>query len=202
MGLTDEEMRAVFARAEEIDRAARRGDEWDAEIKAVIGAGMEVGLSREAVERALAERIDLPAPPPRAGSLAWARSADDKFYVAEVLSVSNEGARVRFLRGSEHELTLDALRPCAFIPGERLVCDWPMWGTWTCTVVSYDAAKQRVKVSDGWGQTRTFPISEVWQGPAKADHKAGRRRVYAILLGAGATVGAVIGSIVTALLFP
>lgn len=64
MRLTDEELRDVLARAEEIERAARRGDAWNAELAAVIGAAEEVGLSRHAVERALAGRLNLPATPP------------------------------------------------------------------------------------------------------------------------------------------
>lgn len=200
MRLTDEELRDVLARAEEIERASRQGPEWDAEVAAVIAAAREIGLSRRAVERALAERLDLPAPPPAVGSLAWARSADGKSYVAEVLSISEEGARVRFLSGSEHQLTLDALRVCTLVPGERVACHWPMWGPWTCSVVAYDPAKQRVKLSDGWGSTRTFPVAEVWLALADADPQAARRRVYATLLGAGAAMGALIGSIITVLL--
>lgn len=73
----------MLARAEEIDRATRHGDEWNAELTAVIGAAEEVGLSRR------------------------------------------------------------------------------LWGPWTCTVIGYDSAKQRVKLSDGWGYTKTFPVSEV-----------------------------------------
>ena len=200
MRLTDEELRDVLTRAEEIERAARRGDEWNAELAAVIGAAEEIGLLRPAVERALAERLNLPTTPPVVGELTWARSADGKSYVAEVLSISEGGARVRFLRGSEHRLTLDELRPCALIPGERVACHWPMWGPWTCTLVAYDAVKQRVKLSDGWGYTKTFPVSEVWLAPAKADARATGRRVSAILLGVGAAAGALLGSIVTALL--
>ena len=196
--LSDDELRDVLARAEEIERTTRRGSAWDVERAAVIGAGEEVGLSRRAIERALAERFNLPASPPVVGSLSWARSADGKFYVAEVLAVSDDSARVRFLRGGEHQLSLDELRPSAFMPGERVACDWPMWGPWTCTVLSYDAAKQRVKLSDGWGYTRSFPISQVWLAPAEAG--TGRRRLYIALLTAGATAGAVIGSLITALL--
>ncbi len=199
MRLTDEELRSVLARAEEIERATRQGAEWNAEVAAVIGAAEEVGLSRQAVERALTERLNLPVAPPAVGSLAWARSADGKFYVAEVLSLSEEGARVRFLRGSEHRLGLDEVRPCAFIPGERVACNWPMWGPWTCTVVGYDAAKQRVRLSDGWGSTKSFPVSDVWLASAKADPGGARRRIYATLLSAGAAAGALIGAIVTAL---
>lgn len=199
MRLTDEELRDVLARAEELDHAARQGAEWNAELAALIGAAEEVGLSRRAVERALAERLNLPASPPVVGSLAWARAADGRYYAAEVLAISEESTQVRFLRGSEHRLTPDEVRPCAFIPGERVVCNWPMWGPWTCTVVTYDSVKQRVKLSDGWGYTKSFPVSEVWLAPAKADSRSTRRRVYAMLLGAGAAAGALIGSIITAM---
>lgn len=135
----------------------------------------------------------------RVGSLTWARSADGKAHVAEVLSLAKDEARVRFLRGGEHRVTLDELRPCAFIPGERVACHWPMWGPWTCTVIGYDSVKQRVKLSDGWGYTKTFPVSEVWLPPAKADPRTGGRRVLS-LVAAGAAAGAFISAIITALL--
>lgn len=198
--LTDAELRDVLARAEEIERTSRHGEAWNAELEAVIGAAQEVGLSRHAVERALVERLNLPIAAPGAGALTWARSADGKFYVARVQAASDAGVRVKFLSGGEQSLTLDALRPCAFVPGERVDCNWPMWGTWTGTVVTYDAEKERVRLSDGWGSTRTFPISEVWLPAAKADFRRGRQRVVAILLGVGAAVGALIGAIVTALI--
>lgn len=199
MRLTDDELRDVLARAEEIQHSSRRGDLVQAELEAVIGAAEEVGLERSAVERALRERLDL-VPTPNVGSLVFAKSANGKFYVAEVLSVSDDGVRVRFMRGSEHVVMHDEVRPCALIPGERVVCEWPWWGPWTCTVVSYDAARQRVKLSDGWGTTKTFPLAEVWLAPPrKFDASRSRARLYATLLGAGATVGAIIASIITAL---
>ncbi|MDP9178308.1 MAG: tudor domain-containing protein, partial [Gemmatimonadota bacterium] len=132
MRLTDDEFRDVLTRAEEIQRASRHDNEMNAEIEAVIGAAEEVGLARPAVERALRERLALSVPP-AVGALTFARSTDDKFYVAEVVSISTEGVRVRFLRGGEHLVTLDELKPCAFLPGERVVCNWPWWGPWTCT---------------------------------------------------------------------
>jgi hypothetical protein len=202
MRLTDDELRDVLARAEEIQRASRYGVEMNAELEAVIGAAEEIGLARPAVERALRERLDLSVTPPAVGTLAFAKSADDKFYVAEVLSISTDGVRVRFLRGGEHLVSPDQLRPCSFIPGERITCNWPWWGPWTCTVVAYDAATNYVELSDGWGSTETFPIAEVWIAPTdKADVARGaRRRVYMTLIGAGAGMGALLGSIVTALL--
>jgi hypothetical protein len=197
MRLTDEEFRDVLARATEIEREAQQREERSMELTSVLAAAEEAGLSRRAVERALRERLNLPAALPAVGTLAWARSADDKHYVAEVISVSEEGARVRFLRGSEHQVALNELRPCAFIPGDRVACYWPMWGSWTCTVVSYDAEKQRVKLNDGWGYTRKFPVSEVWLPPAAAAPGPTGKRIYGKLLGAGAVAGALIGSILT-----
>lgn len=38
MRLTDDELRDVLARAEEIQRASRHGEEMNAELEAVIGA--------------------------------------------------------------------------------------------------------------------------------------------------------------------
>jgi hypothetical protein len=119
-----------------------------------------------------------------------------------VLAVAEDGARIKFLRGGEHTAPLDEVRPCTFLPGQRLVCHWPWWGEWTCTLVSYDAAKQRVKLSDGWGETKWFPVAEVWLPRRRPPGARNRARVYATLLGAGAGLGALLGSLVTALLMP
>lgn len=201
MHLEDDDIRAVLARAEEIQNSAAHGVS-SAELEAVIEAAEAVGLSRPAVERALRERLNLPSKPITAGDLAFARSADDKYYVAEILTASQEGYRVRFLRGSEHTVSFDELRPCSFLPGERIVCPWPFWGPWTCTVINYDAEKRRVKVSDGWSETREFALEEVWLKSPRRPNPDGRTRarVSATLIGAGAAIGAVIGSILTALL--
>ncbi|MEX2284384.1 MAG: DUF1801 domain-containing protein [Gemmatimonadota bacterium] len=200
MRLTDDELRAVLARADTIQRSS--SGVTDIELESFIQAAEEVGYTRKSVELALRERLGVPAKPPAVGDLTFAKSADDKFYVAQVLSSSDDVVRVRFMRGGEHTVPVTELRPCSFLPGERVVCQWPSWGPWTCTVVSYDAAAQRVKVSDGWSETREFPISEVWLNRPKKAEFAGRTRtgVFIALIGAGLGLGAVLGSIITALL--
>ena len=195
MGLENEELRAVYARASEIENSTPASA---ADIETVIQAGVEAGIARSAIERALRERLNLPMRPPAAGDLAFAKSADDKFYVAEVLSLAEDHVWVRFLRGGEHMVARAELRPCSFLPGERVVCPWPGWGPWTCTVVSYDAAQRRIKATDGW-YTRSFSIQDVWIAPAKPA-SARKARVSAALIGVGVTVGAALGSIITALL--
>ncbi len=201
MRLTDDELRDVLARAEEIQRTSRHGHEMHAEFEAVIGAAEAVGFTRSAVERALRERLDVPAALPEPGSLAFATSADGRSYVAEVLSIDADGARVRFLRGSEHLVTPDQLRPCSLVPGERVVCDWPWWGPWTCTVVRYDAVSQQVELSDGWGSTHACSLAEIWlAAPRNVGGARAARRRGLLLLATGAGVGALLGSIITALL--
>lgn len=185
MQLTDDELRDVLARAEEIQRASLCGDELSAELEAVVGAAGEVGIARHAVERALRERVDIFATPPAVGTQVFAKSADGKFYVADVLSVTDEGIGVRFLRGSEHLVAHDQVKPCVFIPGERVMCNWPWWGPWTCTVVAYDAARERLRLDDRSGTTKTFPVSEVWLPPARKADGGARTRVYVTLLAAG-----------------
>jgi hypothetical protein len=148
--LSDSELRAVLARAEEIQRTLRNSNAMQSEIEAVISAGEAVGLERPAMERALREQLELGAiTPAEEGSLVFAQSADGKYYVAEVVSAAPESVRVRFLRGSAHTVTPSQLRPASFLPGERIVANWPWWGPWTCTVISYDAEKGKVRLSDG-----------------------------------------------------
>lgn len=200
MRLTDDELREVLARAEEIDRMARAGEDWNAEVSAVVRAAEEVGFSRGSVERALSEHGTLPVAPPTPGTLAWASTPDGKSYVAEVVSTSDTGAKVHFLRGSDHDVAFDHLLPLSLLPGERVVVDWPWWGPWTCTVISYDQAQKVVKLSDGSGSTKTFSLADIWLAPRKTAASKARSRAYGILLGAGLAVGAAIGSAVTAIL--
>ena len=198
--LTDDELRAVLARAEAIQGSARLTNVSKAELAAFIEAAEEVGYPRSAVELALRERLGVPAAPPAVGDRVFAKSADGKFYVAEVLASAEDAVRVRFLRGGEHTVTPLEVRPCSFLPGERVVCPWPHWGPWTCTVLSYDAPAQRIKVSDGWAETREFLITEVWLNPPRVRETQRHTRMIVGLLAAGAAIGAVVGSIVTALL--
>ena len=200
MQISDEELRRLLARAEEIQRGSRAGPAWNSELAAVIGAAEEVGIERHAVELAIAERFNVAVAAPAAGDMVWARSVDGKFYAAKVLSASGESARVEFLGGSERSVTPADVRPCALVPGERIVCNWPWWGRWTCTLVKYDPEKQRVKLEDGWGDSKWFKLEQVWLAPERAEPEiTTRRMIYLKLLGAGAAIGAVAGAIVTAI---
>jgi hypothetical protein len=202
MHLSDAELRDILERAEEIQLASRSRSELSAEVEGLIEAAAAVGLSRSAVERALRERLDFAMTPPAVGSQVFAQSADRKFYVAEVRASSPELVEVKFLRGGEHSVTLDQLRPCSFLPGQKVSVNWPWWGPWTCTVISYDARGQWVKVTDGWSEERIFPISEVWLNPKREWGALGsvRTRIAVKLLGAGVGIGALAGAALTWLL--
>jgi hypothetical protein len=194
MTLTNDDIRAIVARAEELERTG----EAAADADALILAGEDLGISRYAMERALRERLG-PRLAPVPGEVVFARSTDDKFYAAEVVAEAEHGYRVRFLRGGERIVAADELRASPFLPGDRVTCPWPGWGAWTGTVLSYDAGNRALTVSDGWGETATFTIRDVWLAPRSAERQR-RRRIYAALLGSGAAAGAAIGAVIAALL--
>ncbi|NUQ12256.1 MAG: hypothetical protein HUU26_08020 [Gemmatimonadaceae bacterium] len=201
MHLSDDELKAVLARAEEIQATSPSPGAVQAELETIVRAGEAVGLTRAALERAFLERTGVSLLAPTPGMLVFAESADRRCYVAEVVDVQDETVRVRFLRGSEHVVTRDRLRPCTFLPGERVYVDWPWWGPWNCSVISYDAARGWVKVSDNWGSTKSFRISEVWISPHQPGGgvSSGKARLRGAWIG-GAAAGAVIGSLLTMLL--
>jgi hypothetical protein len=128
------------------------------------------------------------------GDRALVKSSDGKFYVADVLGADGDRLRVEFLRGGEQLVAADEVRPCSFLPGDRVTVDWPMWGVYTCTVVSYDEHYETVTLSDGWSE-EVFDLEKVWLEPPKtrdAMRLARLRNVVLIFLG-----GAAIGSIAT-----
>jgi hypothetical protein len=86
MRLSDEELRDVFSRAEEIQRSSRTVAAMRAEMEAVISAGEAVGLARPALERALRERLELADAPPAAGARVFAQSTNGKYYVCPVIA--------------------------------------------------------------------------------------------------------------------
>jgi hypothetical protein len=193
----DNDIRTIIARADTLQRMSAASVD---DVEALVRAGEEVGIGRAAIERAIREHLGTPAAPPAVGELTFAKSSDGKYYVGEVTAASGSELTVRFLRGGERAVALDEVRPCSFLPGDRVVCNWPNWGAWTCSVASYDASSRQVKVTDGWGGFQTFPLAEVWLAPRTAESDE-RSRTYAKLFGAGAAIGAVIGSLITAFVF-
>jgi hypothetical protein len=200
MRLTDDELRDVLQRAEEIQRTTRRADQMQGEIAAVIEAGEGIGLTRAAVERALRERLAF-APAPVVGDRVFAKSADGKFHLANVVSISGDDIRVSFLRGGERVVTADEVKPGSFVPGQRVMYHWPWWGPWSCEVISYHAPTGFLVLSDRWGSTTTCRAEDVWLEPQR-ETKAltSRKRAYVTLVGMSVGIGAVVGSLITALL--
>lgn len=200
--MSGEEWSAILGRAAEIQRAAEDSADAQADIDAMMSAAEDVGLTRTAVEQALKERL-AGAPqalPPAVGARVFARSTDEKMYVAEVLEVGSAGVRVQFLKGDELVVPAGDVRPASFVPGQRVSVNWPWWGAWSCTVVSFDATRQRVKLTDGWGDEKTFKVSDVWLPRQRPTGHPARTRAYLALVGAGAGFGALVGAVVTALL--
>jgi hypothetical protein len=159
MPLNNDELRSVLVRAAEIQYADRPGG---IELEKFIAEAEKAGYTRAALERALREKFGRPEAPPNVGELAFARSADGRYYVAKVLAQTPETTKVQFLSGGEKHVEGEDLRAFSLMPGERVSVAWPGWGNWSCTVIKYDAEYGTVNLSDRWGSEALFPISAIW----------------------------------------
>ena len=197
--LTEDQVREALYRAEELHLRQALSDEDDPAIESVLNAAEEMGLPREAMLQALQERLGQPMPTPVSGERVFARSADGNYYVADVEVAEPGRIRVRYLSGGEATLTEDDIQPCNFVPGMILVVPWPVWGWYKADVVSFDAKKGKVLVSDGWSEKK-FSISEVRLHETKRKRGGSRSRLYWTLISLGIALGGPIGALITWLL--
>jgi hypothetical protein len=188
-GLTQEQLQDVLARAEEIQRAEATNS-----YASVVAAAEEAGLSKDAVGRALQERLGLLGAPPESGELVFARGPQDRFFAAEVLERREHAYRVKLLNGGEQTVRFEDLRPMNLLPGEKVVCPWPDWGWWTCTVLRFDLDRRKLRVTDNWGSEKVFDLAEVY----KAEQKPGiRDKAKWLLFSAIGLGGGIVGSLLT-----
>jgi hypothetical protein len=187
--LSDDEVRELLARAEEIQSKGSLNT-----YEAVMSAAEEAGLSRDAISQAVQERLSATFAPGE-GQLVFAKGEKDRYFAAEVVKQGGGSALVRFLNGSEHQVPLSSLRPLTLLPGESIVCPWPDWGWWTCSVVHFDTVRRKVKVTDSLGTEKTFDLAQVF---VKAPGTPPDLSKYPWLLMSALTLGGgIIGSILT-----
>jgi hypothetical protein len=194
MTLNQEQLRDILSRAEEI-RQQRGLTPSQRDLDEVLNVAEEAGLDRESVMQALRERLSILGEPPKIGDRIFAKSADGHYYTAKVIELREDAVKVRFGQGGEHIVSNLDLRPCSFLPGQRVMCPWPDWGWWTCRVLSFDADKNTIKASDGWGSEEVFQVSDVRMAVEKEPFKLPSK--ISSWLFAGAVAGGTIGSALT-----
>jgi hypothetical protein len=160
----------MLARAEKIE-AARNGElSLDEELRDVVAAAEEAGLSRESVLLAVREQRARERPP-EPGELVFAESVDGRHYAARVVAVAPGRVDVQFLKGSERCLEPAQVKRLELSPGSRAEVPWPGWGWWNSEVVSYNAEGLTVTATDGMSR-HTFPLSEIrLKRPASASQE-------------------------------
>jgi hypothetical protein len=197
--LTEEQIRDALSRAEELHLRSALASDNDPAIESVLNAAEEMGLPREAMLKALQERLGKPMATPKVGERVFAKSADGKYYVAEVLATEGEEFRIRFLSGADATVSMEDLMPCNFVPGFKVVVQWPVWGWYKGDVVAYDAKREKVTVSDGWNEKK-FSLDEIRLDPPKDSNLNPRAKIYWTLISIGAAMGGTIGAVITWLL--
>lgn len=158
--LSPEEIRTLLERAQEIHQQQQLRLDDSAEVDSLVGAAVEAGVPREAMVQALRERLAAVGRPPEVGDKAFAKSADGRYYVAEVLEADDFQARVRFFSGQEASVPKSDLRPFSILPGQKISANWPSWGWAGANVVGYDPQGLRVEVSD-WASKAWVPLADI-----------------------------------------
>ena len=192
-------MRDALSRAEELHLRSALEEGNSPAFESVLSAAEEMGIPRDVMLQALQEKLGKPMDTPAVGHMVFAKSADNNYYVAEVLEAEPRKVTVRFLSGGEDTLCEDCLRPCKFVPGMKVVVQWPMWGWYKGDVISYDDKKQKLVVSDGWHEKK-FHISEVRLDAEKKKGTRPRSKLYWTLVTVGIALGGPIGAFITWLL--
>ncbi|ARU41320.1 hypothetical protein CCB80_09310 [Armatimonadetes bacterium Uphvl-Ar1] len=82
-------------------------------------------------------------------------------YVAKVVLAKSSVIKARFLNGSELTLPAEKVVKADFQIGSKVQALWPVHNWHMSTVIAFDQEEGTVKLSDGWGFTKTFPLSEI-----------------------------------------
>lgn len=188
--------REVLARAEEIHLHEQIPVELGEGTNDLVRAAEEAGLSRSAVTQALRERLATQRTPLEPGSLVLAEAGQGKLYAAEVLELSPGHAKVRFMSGVEASVSREDVEPFQMFPGQVVRCPWPNWGWWTCTVVSYDHKKKKVKATDNWGGKETFNLGDIYV-ERKSAHAKSPAPLTATMFLAGMGATGILGALIT-----
>lgn len=158
--LSEEELSGTLTRAREIAEQGQALALPGADLDALVSAGEEVGIPRDAILQALRERHPVATEVFTAGQLVFAPSIDGAWYPATIATLGGHSATVRFLNGGEHTCAVSDLRGLSLLPGRKVQADWPTWGWCDVTVERYDEKSGKVTLSDGWSK-KAFALDKV-----------------------------------------
>lgn len=194
--LSNEDIKDILTRAEELQ--VENAGNASLEIKSFIQSATEAGYDREAIEKAIQERLNPPSLDVKVGDVVFAASGDGHFYAANVRSFTDSQVDVEFLAGGKASIPRKSVYPLHLTPGTRVVCNWEGFGWWTCTVLNSDFEEMWVKVSDGMGSEETFPIESIRMvkpRPVGAAKAAADALCFKLIM--AASTGGIIGALIT-----
>lgn len=157
--LNENDIKAILQRAGQIHNETN--SDTESETAALLTAAEEAGLPREAVELALQERLSSQPISCNIGDLVFAPRPDGKLFVAEVIGSNNSVIQARFLNGTDVTLPREKVVQADFQIGAKVQAYWPVHNWHMSTVLGVDHEAGTVKLSDGWGFTKSFPLSEI-----------------------------------------
>lgn len=127
-------LQSILERARSIagsDSDTSPGDD----VRLIYEAAEVAGIRRDAVDRAIQERLAFREPTQRPGDLLWALAADGDYHLAEFVERVNGQVTVRYQNGATATLPPSATKPFSTVPGNYLDFeDRP--GRWTCAEIT------------------------------------------------------------------
>jgi hypothetical protein len=163
------------------------------EHEAFVKAAEEAGIQRDAVLQALRERIVIPKNLFQEGQFVFAKSADNHFYVAELVELEGSTAKVHFLTGGEAVVSANDIRVFSLTPGLKLGVFTKGWGIWsTGSVKGYDAHARVVHV-DCYGTEESLPLTKVRLIPERTPRELAMQAKLMLYSGAALLCGTGLG---------
>ncbi len=158
--LTQEDVAQTIQRAREIVESSSEGGDLLA-LRDCLDMAEELGVPRDAMIQALAERGHFAGQKLAVGESVFARSTDGHYYPGRIEAIQDHTVDVKFLKGGTRSCAAAEVRPLDIVPGRRLQGEAKDWGWANGEVKSYDEASAKVTVLYGFGTEEKLPLSKL-----------------------------------------
>lgn len=155
--LTEQELSETLDRARQLSLS---GDtDTTVDLEPYIHAAEEMGIPRAATIQAFRERNLLPTEF-KEGTLVFAPSVDDHWYIGKITHLEGSTARVEFEAGGNRRYPTTDLRPLSLLPGKLVQTLHKDWGWTGSRVTGYNRETRKVEVETNGTQGK-YPLDEV-----------------------------------------
>lgn len=191
----------ILRRAEEIAADEARLLQNRPDVRDLVLAAEETGLSREAVLAALRERLAEKTTDLQSGDLVFALSADSHWYPAVFQNLAREQVKLRYFNGGEGTVSLTDIKPFTLAPGLKIQTFSQSYKMWIDSEVTRYNPDSRSVATNYWYTEDIVTLERIrLKGENQFVKNLPAKAKYYLTLAATAIGSASIAAIVTALI--